>query len=342
MMQLNFDPDRCAACPTQDCLVRCQYLRLDRDTAKAEMEKIISGKDSFVLHDCATCYACEEYCPMGNHPFYLIVERQEAKGILPAPRPVIKMWINQCKPVGKFQVGQLQERVLSFCFLPQSFFLATGKLFEGIASSYIYGQEFFCNAVYLHFARMSVIKERLPRVIENIRSQGIKELICLHDECYGTFNSLAQAYGIKVPFKTVHYFEYLNDRLKELKDEIKPLNVRAAYFRNCSARLSPGTEHFVDDVFRRIGVERVEREYDHENALCCAEIIRMSQGYKLADDVQKRYLDDMVNAGAEYCAFNCPMCQLSVGEKVARRGLKPVHIIELCQMALGEKPVPEG
>ena len=58
---------------------------------------------------------------------------------------------------------------------------------------------------------------------------------------------------------------------------------------------------------------------------------------KLADDVQKRNIDDMLDAGAEYCVFNCPACQSSLSEKVAKRGLKPVHIIDLCKMAIGEK-----
>ncbi len=341
MLQLNFDPAKCTACKTQDCLVKCQYLHLDKDKAKTEMQKIINGEDSFVLHDCVTCYACEEYCKMGNHPFYLIVERQEEKGILPAPKPIIRMWINQCQPVGKFRIGKVEERALSCCFIPQFAFLATGRLFEGIASSYIYGQEFFCNAVYLHYARMSVIKDRLPKVIENIAKLGIKELICLHDECYGTFNSLAPAYGIEVPFKTTHYFEYLYDKLKELKGEIKPLNVKVAYLRNCSTRLSPQTEHFVDDIFSLVGADRVEREYDRENALCCAEVIRMGQGYKLADDVQKRNIEDMLKAEAEYCVFNCPMCQLNIDEKVAKSGIKPIHMIDLCKMAIGEKPALE-
>jgi len=45
----------------------------------------------------------------------------------------------------------------------------------------------------------------------------------------------------------------------------------------------------------------------------------------------------MLEAGAEYCVFNCPACQSSMSERVAGRGLKPVHIIDLCKMAIGEK-----
>jgi len=346
MLELEFDKSKCADCKAVSCLVKCQYMDFDKDTAKVQWQKVIDGEDCSVLHDCATCYSCEEYCPFGNHPFYLIVERQEEKGILPAPRPIITMWINQCEPVGRFMVGKVEEKALSYCFLPAFNELVKGKLFDGIWPSMIFGQEFFCNAVYLHYARMSVIKDRLPKIMENIAKQGIKELVCLHDECYGTFTSLASAYGIQVPFKPIHYYEYLYDKLKELKAEIKPLNVKAAYQRNCSARLIPETDHFVDDIFGLIGVERVKREYDGENGLCCAELIRMSKGPKLADDVQKRNIDDMAKFGAEYCVFNCPACYDSLVEKVVKAGIKPIQMIDLCKLAIGEeqsqKPVLEG
>ena len=308
MSKLKFDDRMCEACPTYDCLVRCQYINIDIRTARTEMKKTINGEDSFVLNDCATCYACEEYCERGNHPFYLIVERQEEKGIMPAPRPIVNQWVRMCEPVGRFRTGKVEERALSLCFLPALRSLIGGKLFEDVSHSYLMGQEFFCNVVYLHFAKTSVIKERLPKIVENIANQGVKDLICLHDECYGSFKSLAPAYGIEVPFKTTHYFEYLYNKLKEYEDEIKPLEMNVAYQRPCSSRLTPEKEHFVDDIFDLIGVERVEREYDRENALCCGEVIRMLKGYKLADDLQKRNIDDMITAGAEACIFNCPMC----------------------------------
>jgi Fe-S oxidoreductase len=336
MPELKFDKTKCANCKEVKCLVNCQYMDLDKDNAKMEWQKVINGQDSFVLEACTTCYACEEYCPFGNYPFYLIVERQEEKGILPAPRPIITMWINQCQPVGRFIVGKVEQEALSYCFLPQFNTLVKGKLFEDIALSVIFGQEFFCNAVYLHFAKASVIKDRLPKVLENIKNQGIKELVCLHDECYGTFTSLAPAYSIEVPFRPIHYYEFLYNRLKELKDEIQPLNANAAYQRNCSARLCPETDHFVDDIFGLIGVKRVEREYDKQNGLCCGEIFRMAKGPALADDVQKRNIDDMVKFGAEYCVFNCPACWDSLAGKVAKRDIKPIHMLDLCKLAIGE------
>jgi len=337
MYALKFDENLCATCPTSDCLVKCQYINVDKDIAHDEIMKIVKGEDSFVLQDCVTCYGCEEYCPRGNHPFYLISERREEEGMLVSSRPVTNLWIKIGEPQGRHEIGEIDEKALSFCIMHEFRESATGNLFDDIRSSYIVGEEFLCQAVYTHFAKTSIIKERLPKVIENITQLGIKELICMHDECYGSFISLAPAYGMEVPFEPIHYLEYLYDRLRELRAEIKPLNIKAAFQRPCSSRLSPDKYHFVGDIFDLIGVELVEREYQGENAVCCGEPLRVGERYELANDVQKRNIEDMVKNEAEYCVFNCPFCQLSLSEKVFKRGITPIHIIDLCKMAIGEK-----
>jgi Fe-S oxidoreductase len=336
MYALKFNEDVCETCPTGDCLVKCQYLHLDKDTAVAEMVKIAKGEDSVVLKDCVTCYACEEYCRRGNHPFYLITERRQEKGILTAPRAITRQWINIGEPQGKYRVGKVGERVLSFGFMPEFLAWIKGRLFEDVMPSYIFGQEFFCNVVYIHFADTAVIKKRLPQVVENFARLGVKEVIFLHDECYGAFAHLAPAYGIDVPFKSMHYYEYLYHRLKELKDLIRPLNIRAAYQRPCSSRLSADQHHYVRDIMALIGVDLVEREYQDENALCCGGIFSMCYGYDLAHDVQKRNIDDMAASGAQYCIFNCPACQSTLGTLAAKQGIKPTHMIHLCRKAIGE------
>jgi len=184
---------------------------------------------------------------------------------------------------------------------------------------------------------MSFIRERLPVVIDNFVKLGVKEVVCLHDECYGTYTSIASAYGMAVPFKPIYYMDFLLFRLKQLKDKIKPLNMKAAYQRPCSNRLIPDKYLLAKQILDFIGVEMPDREYQGENCLCCADVLRPIGGYRLANDLQQRNIDDMLKAGAEYCVFNCPACQSTLSEKVAKKGLKPIHIIDLCKMALGEK-----
>jgi Fe-S oxidoreductase len=222
--------------------------------------------------------------------------------------------------------------------------LIQGKLFTGlpvISTDPRKMFHYFCQLMYLHYARTSVIKERLPKIIETIRKHNITDLICFHDECYGTYTSYCPAVGMDVPFKPIHLFEYLYNRLNELKGEIKPVNLKVAYQRPCSARLCPDKHHFVQDIFDLIGADHVKREYVDGNALCCGGTIRGQRregSRKRAADVQRRNIEDMKKAEAEVCVFNCPACYTTMGEMIAQNGMKPIFMSDLCRLAIGEKP----
>ena len=341
MFNLQYDENVCKACETVDCLMKCQYLDFESvDAAKTEKLKILKGEDSFVLTDCATCYACEEYCPNNNHPFFQIVELQEAKDFYTAPKPIVHQQEKMYSPKGEKDIPYpLKDPAISLCLFPDMVERTTGRLFEG--GSGFLGRDFFCNLVYLHFARMSLIKERLPQVIgniaENLKKNGLTELIAYHDECYSGFTHWADAYDVEVPFTPTHQYDFLYQRLQEMKDSITPLDVKVAYQRPCSNRLIPGTHHFVDDIFELIGANKVKRKYEGENALCCGSVLVMQGRDELAEDLQEKNTSDMLEAGVEYCVFNCPMCYYTLGEIVAKKGIKPVVMSDLCRMAVGEK-----
>ena len=345
MYELKFNENECLSCVTCDCLTKCQYMDIDKDTARTEISKIINGEDSFVLHNCVTCYACEEYCEKGNHPFYLIVERQEELDIPPLPKPLIRRGIQTGIPFrGEPDIYEAKEPALCMGVFSDLQYLIQGKLFDGLSLISMDPRKmfhYFCQLMYLHYARTSVIKERLPKIIETIAKHNATEIVFFHDECYGTYASYAPAVGIEVPFKPVHLFEYLYNRLNELKDEIKPLNLKVAYQRPCSSRLSSDKHHFVSDIFNLIGVENVKREYVDENALCCGGTIQgqRREGSRLrAADVQQRNIDDMVDAGAEVCVFNCPACFNTLAALVNKRGIRPIFMSDLCRLAIGEEP----
>lgn len=319
--------------------MNCQYMEMGLEEAKAEWLKLVRGEDSSILTQCVTCYACEEYCPNGNHPFYMIVQRQEEKKTWPVPIPLTDQQMTVMRPRDRIKPSKLKPPLMNMCTFPMLHGVIRGKLFKGV--SIFGGYDIFCNLMWLHFAKISTIVERLPLMIDNIQKyyleeSGTDEFICYHDECYGTFTHFAPAFGIDVPFKPIHLFEYLTKRLDELKDKIRPLNVKVAYQRPCSNRLIPETQHWVDDIFKRIGAERVTRTYDYDNALCCAGTIQAMQQDEQADDVQKRNIDDMVEAGVKYCVFNCPACFFTIKDQIAERGIIPILMSELCQLALGE------
>jgi Fe-S oxidoreductase len=340
MPAIKFDPAVCHSCETVDCLMKCQYVTFKNVTdAKTEKLKINNGERSRVLEECLTCYACQEYCPNGNNPFYLLVERQEELGVLPAPKPIVEEQLRMMQPKGKLTADKVKTPVVNLCAFPMLTGCIRGSLFEG--ASVISGNDLFCNIMWLHFAKNSTIRERVPHSISTImdlylRDSGIDEMVCFHDECYGTYTSVADAYGIKVPIKPVHLFDYINRRLDSLSARIKPINAPIAYQRPCSNRLCPETDNILDEIFNKIGARRLPRKHDRENALCCGGVPRAQQRDELADELVEKNIADMKSVGAAFCVFNCPFCMATMAQEVAENGIMPILVSDLVLSALGE------
>ena len=201
---------------------------------------------------------------------------------------------------GTITPATVSSPVINMCYFPMLTGSIRGPLYEN--TSMIVGSDIFCNIMWLHFGKNSVIRERLPRMVDNIqqfylKDSGIDEMVCFHDECYGAYSQLAPAFGIEVPFKVVHLFEYLSHKLDELKDQITPIGAKVVYQRPCSNRLIPETRHWVDDIF--------------QNALCCGggggnvftDIIGSG-----ADTSARARVREAVRTGAQVLGVACPQC----------------------------------
>jgi Fe-S oxidoreductase len=336
-----FDDSNCNQCENIDCLTRCQWIDFENvEEAREEMFKMIKGEDSRVLSECVTCFACDEMCreyAYDSHPFDLFVNLQEKYDSHEIPPRLIKTMVAQYKPHEELRIKDInpEEPVLNKCaFVKSHAKHMEGQLFDDL--QYVAGRDFFCNLMYHHIERDSVIRERVPKIIENIKKQNIKEMICFHDECYGLFASYCPRNDIEVPFEPIHIFEYLYNTLKENKDQIQKLNMKVAYQRNCSNRFIGETDKYVDKILDLIGVERISRNYDRENALCCGGPFPMLGRKDILRKTQNKNIKDMLEHDAEACVYNCPMCMETLGSKVERKGLKNYLISDLCRMALGE------
>ncbi|MFW9880387.1 MAG: heterodisulfide reductase-related iron-sulfur binding cluster, partial [Candidatus Thorarchaeota archaeon] len=308
--------------------------------ARIEMEKMINGEDSFVLKECVTCFACDEYCPYNSHPFDLKTGLQEKFNTFNIPAQMVKATIMRYKPHDELRLKEIDpgKSVLNKCAFPRTNAKnMEGQLFENL--QYVSGLSYFCNLIYHHVAKDSIIKERAPIILKNIKKQGIKEMICFHDECYGFYTSYCKRNNIELPegFKPIHLFEYIYGYLKDQQSQIKKLNMKIAYQRSCSNRFIPEIEKFVDNICNLIGVERVKRSYDRENALCCTAPFAAVGKSNIRARIQNKNIQDMIDNDAEACVFVCPMCQETMGSKVQRKGLKSYLLSDLCRLALCEE-----
>jgi Fe-S oxidoreductase len=335
-----FDKSYCTECKNVDCLTRCQWIEFkDTEEARAEKNKLVKGEKSRVLSECVTCFACDEYCPYGSHPFDLIVTLQEKYNSLNINPNIIENTIKQFAPHSDLRLKEIDpsKPVLNKCgFAKLDAKNMEGQLFDNLQN--VSGLSYFCNLVYHHYMRDSVIKERAPIILDNIKKQGIKEMICFHDECYGFYHSYCPRNGIPLPegFKATHIYEYLYNYLVEHKSAIKKLDMEIAYQRSCSNRFIPEIDEWVDKICALIGVERIARKYDRENALCCAGIFATLGKSALMRETQDKNVQDMLDHGIKVCVYNCPMCKESLGSKAARKGIKNFLLSDLCRLALGE------
>jgi Fe-S oxidoreductase len=332
-----FDVSKCNRCG--DCLVRCQYVDYNRERAIEEFTALIEGKDSEVLTQCVTCMACNEYCERGANPFELILQLQEERDIIPAPETTFNNLFKQENAPSQVIKGDPDKPALSLCVLktriPEGSY--QGRLFEGMTVAD--GGEYFCYMAFLHAARGSYVKQNIQKFVDSLASLEKEEVVLIHDDCYSAITSKAREYGIEVPFRPVHIIEYLLNYLKKHRSSIIKLNKNIAYQRPCISRYTSEKEPMLDELFELIGVTRVSRKYDRQDALCCGGIF-MGKDREKGLKFQDRNITDAKAYHADAMVILCPVCWNHLSESCRERGIPPIFLTNLCRMALGELSFP--
>ena len=340
-----WDASKCNLCG--DCLVNCRYAGYDRDKAIDDITLLMEGKDAEILSRCTTCMACLDYCPTGADPADLIFQMQEKIGTSPivaVGRPALETLTKGIEGRGESsQVipGDPDKPVLSFdSFQFEQFPEGTldSQLFKGM--TVIRGYDYANLAGNVHMGGESFVGKYGQRILDNLASLG-KDIVFIHNEGFVLPAVKARQYGFRVNFKYVHLFEYLRNYLRDHQDTVTRLNKKIAYQANCATRWMRGYDAFLDEVFELVGVERPPRQYEGVDALCCsAPLIYANR--QLAVDIQKKNFEDALACGADAIITSCPICYGVFRRPSAQFNLPSIFITDLCRMALGEKPWPEG
>ena len=327
-----FYRDKCDLCG--DCLVECTYTDYDREAAIAEFTALVEGRPTNIVKECITCAACNELCPQDANPFDLICRTQEETNALEVPDAIVQMFDSGHHVPSEIRKGAPGKPAMSFCVvgpgLPRPL---EGSLFDDL--THIEGEDYYCYIGWIHLGMSSPIDKGIRSFIDNLAATGEKEIVFMHDDCYATATTLAKEYGIDVPFRSIHIIEYLRDQMKARQGEVKKLGMKIAYQRPCASRYTPEKEPMLDELFELIGVERVARKYDRENASCCA-LPLLFRDMDRMQEIQARNLDDAQGAGATAMTFLCPVCVRGLGAGTTERGMDVYMVSDLCRLALGE------
>jgi len=331
-----WEAEKCNLCG--DCLVRCQYVDFDENKAVAQIKELMEAKPAEILKKCITCCACNEYCPTGANPFDLINRLQEVHDSLPIPEKMRTFMDAGATVPSALIKGDKSKPALSLCVMdhPLPDDAMGGQMFDGMTVAK--GGEYFCYLGYVHIGMDSPLKEQAQSFMDKLIAIGSHEIVFLHADCHAMINKMPE-YGIEVPFKATHIVEYMRDYLKEHNEMIYPLNRKIAYQRPCASRYSPEIEPVLDELFELIGVERVERKYDRESALCCGGMFSRIYPDRIKP-LMAGNLQDARENRAEALVFLCPLCMVTLGKAASENDLKPIFITQLVRMALGELPFP--
>ncbi len=331
-----FDKTKCTLCG--ECLMRCPYLAYPEDKAKTEFKKLIDGENTLVTANCITCAACNMFCPEGANPFDLINERQEETGSFKMTEDAIRMFNLGSAIPSKIIKGKPEKPVISTCVLGDLVFgVFEGQLFDGM--TFLKGGDYFCYLGWIHGGRPSMLKENAQKFVDNLAKSGAKEIILFHDDCYAMLANKIKEYAIELPFKPIHIIEYLRDYVKKNVDQVNKLNIKIAYQQPCASRYTFEKDKILDELFELIGVERVKRKYDRENALCCGSTqgLMINISKEEQNEWRMKNIIDAREAGAEAIVFLCPICTLSLRSRAKAQGLEPYIISNLVRVALGEE-----
>ena len=228
------------------------------------------------------------------------------------------------KPVLSFDSFEFQQ-------IPEG--TLESMLFKGM--SVVRGGEYMSLVGLVHMGGESFIEKYIQNVIDKLASLS-KDIVYFHNEGFVLAHLKAKEYGITVPFKYMHLFEYLRNYLRDHQSSIISLGKKVAYHTNCATRWLPEQDAFLDEIFELIGVERPPRRYERLNAVCCtAPIIQTNR--ELAIDIQEKNVKDAIECGANALITICPICDAVLRRPTSQLGLPKIFITDLCRIAIGEK-----
>lgn len=329
-----FIEDNCILCG--HCFNSCHWIDADDNQAIQWMEEIIEGTRSEVLDRCVTCYACNETCPQDANPYDRIAELQDKYRTLSSIETVNDLeekfiFTRSVDPPPK------AKRVMSLCVLENGHpELIQGELYD---IERVAGKPYFCWVMLGHLGAISVQKKHAQTFVDRLAATGADEIVCLHDDCYTMLAREAPEFGVEVPFKPIHFSQYLVEYLTENRDRITPLDIDIAYQRPCASRLTPEKEHYIDELFDLTGVRRVKRTFDRDNAMCCGGAKFMLQKGDITPD-QIKNLTDAKQAGAQALVGLCPVCLQSFTYTARSMEMPLIFLGDIARMALGEIKVP--
>jgi Fe-S oxidoreductase len=358
-----FDADKCRLCG--ECLSRCPVLALPRERAKEEKKKLNEGRPSaWVLRKCTGCFNCDDYCPNNANPCEQIVyhwyrEYQElglkprAKYFLTHQPQNFRTYVMDRMPADEKALvaawndtSPCEEIVYPGCNATTIAYLTQTSLLKDYTIRG--GLDFCCGETFFrmgYYDRVGEIARRHQRVFGEM---GLKRMLIMCTAGANMFtNILPRRFGARFDFEVTPLLRWLWEGLESGRIEIKqPLAGTVTIQDSCYSKFF-GKDYLElpRKILSRLGLEVREMKTSCGDMRCCGIGGGFSiQSAFLAWDIlgsAAAQLRAARQTGADILATYCAGCSLmlSAGKFVYPSPQPVYHVLELVQLAMGEKPL---
>jgi len=355
-------PEKCKLCG--ECLSQCPEMSLPLERAKQEKAKINAGKISPKLsRKCTGCFDCDFFCPNQANPCETIVqtwyEEYKKSGILERSRYYLPVAEKNFRSYVLERLPEDEKRLLASwddespcaefiypgCNVCATPYLTMTSLLPGLpvrgALDWCCGEMLFRMGLYDLFEKQGrIMAERFQRM-------GAKKIFMMCTAGAIIFSKiLPERFGVKFDIEFTPLVRYLWEQLESGGIKVaNKLDLTAAVQDSCYSKFF-GQEYqeLPRRILERIGVRVKEMPRSRERMVCCGigAGFSVKSGYHPLDltrSTMKR-LREAKKTGADVICAYCSGCMqmLSVGAVGYPGAPEVFHLLELVQMAAGEKP----
>lgn len=360
-----FNEEACTECG--ECFANCPIIEFSLEESKRMMRTLISGETPDKLLDkCQSCFTCNFYCPENAHPASLILKRWNEQyqntGLRKRAKyymtlhpyyPNFRTYMIDHMPkeskqiIEKWKNTSPVKDTLTYpgCNVVTVPELTQTSLFEDLD---IRGQlEYCCGETLFRTGYVDELKQITKRLDKWFNQLKPKNLLVLCTAGTNVFKNVLPHYGLTYKFNSIKsYVQYLWERIESGVIVIKnPLNMTVTVQDSCYGKMFG--DEYMDlprKILNAIGVKIVETDACREDMRCCGvaggfsvsssynPMALISSGFRNMKSFKKTKAD----AICVYCA-GCLLTLSAVKKLYPKKRMKVFHIIELIQMAIGEK-----
>ncbi|MBW1808896.1 MAG: (Fe-S)-binding protein [Deltaproteobacteria bacterium] len=357
----GFHAEKCVLCG--QCLHQCPVMSLPIDLAREEVKRLSRGeKTKRALSKCTSCFACNLFCPEGANPAQRILDIWHEKSVheglpvrakyfipdsplnfrtyvlekLPADeKALVESWEDESPCEEVFYPG---------CNVITVPYLTRTRLLDGVN---IRGSlSLCCGETYYRTGQYEMVAKAAARLSAWAKKLRIKKMIVPCTAGMNMLQNVLPKFGVHFDFEVSHMLPWLLARIESGEVKItNPLNQTVTIQESCYAKMFG--DEFMDvprRLLEKMGATVVEEELSRERALCCGigGGFSHASGYHPLDVTSAtiRSLRQAGKTGARAVVVYCAGClqMLSVGQIVYPNRLPIYHLLELLQIATGEKP----